>query len=82
MLPYPRVRLYQDGLPVCGREVEITTDLARAGSRNHQLLLRVMERDATLMGTESAELLVRDYRLIKQMLEARHKPVAAAWAAE
>lgn len=82
VLPYPRVRLYQDGLPVCGREVEITTDLARAGSRNHQLLLRVMERDATLMGTESAELLVRDYRLIKQMLEARHKPVAAAWAAE
>jgi len=67
-LPYPRVRLYQDGLPVCGREVEIVSELARAGSRNHQLLLRLKERGATLMGTESAELLVREYNLIKQTL--------------
>jgi len=34
-LPYERVRVYQDGLPVCGREVEIVTELAKARSRNH-----------------------------------------------
>ncbi|MCX5892512.1 MAG: hypothetical protein NTW80_05975, partial [Deltaproteobacteria bacterium] len=40
-LSFDRVRLYQDGLPLCGREAEIVTDLAQAGSRNHQLLLRL-----------------------------------------
>ena len=70
-LPYSKVRLYQDGLPVCGRELEIVTDLAKAGSRNHQLLLRLSKQGATIMGTESAELLVREYNLIKEILDAR-----------
>jgi hypothetical protein len=65
-LPYKRVRLYQDGLPVCGREVEIATELAKAGSRNHGLLLRLREKGATIMGTESSELLVEEYQLIKE----------------
>lgn len=69
-LPYKTVRLYQDGLPVCGREAEILRDLAKAGSRNHRLLLRLMERGATIMGTESAELVVEEYELIKKMLSA------------
>lgn len=69
-LPYAKVRLYQDGLPVCGREVEIVTELAKAGSRNHRLLLRLMERGATLMGTESATLLVQEYKLVKRILAA------------
>ena len=30
-LPFERVRLYQDGLPVCGHEREIVTDLAKGG---------------------------------------------------
>lgn len=70
-LPYPRVRLYQDGLPNCGREVEIVADLAGAGSPNHQLLLDLMERGATLMGTEAPELLLEEYQLIQQVLRAR-----------
>lgn len=68
-LPYERMRLYQDGLPVCGHELQIVTDLARQGSRNHQLLLRLVERGALLMGTEAPELLVQEYRLIKQILD-------------
>ena len=68
--PYQKVRLYQDGLPVCGRELEIVSELAKAGSRNHQLLLRVKERGATLMGTESADLLVQEYHFDKQLLAA------------
>jgi hypothetical protein len=69
-LRYEKVRLYQDGLPVCGREADIVRDLTRAGSRNHRLLLRLMERGATIMGTESSELLVEEYGLIKQWMTA------------
>ena len=57
------VRVYQDGLPVCGHEREIVSELAGAGSRNHRLLLELETRGATLMGTESPELLVEEYQL-------------------
>lgn len=73
-LAHEKVRLYQDGLPVCGREAEIVRDLAHARSRNHQLLMRLMEKGAALMGTESAELLVQEYELVKQMMAARGDP--------
>ena len=56
-------RVYQDGLPVCGREREIVSELAKAGSRNHGLLLKLEARGAVLMGTESPELLVEEYQL-------------------
>jgi len=75
-LPYERVRLYQDGLPICGREVEIVTELAKAGSRNHRLLLRLKEKGATVMGTESAELLVQEYKLVKEIMAAGDSPKA------
>jgi hypothetical protein len=71
VLAFDQVRLYQDGLPVCGREAEIVRELAQAGSRNHQLLLRLMEKGATLMGTESGELLVQEYQLARQSLTAQ-----------
>ncbi len=70
-LTYEQVRLYQDGLPTCGREVEIVRDLAEAGSPNHQLLLDLVKRGATLMGTESPDLLLEEYQLIQQILDAR-----------
>jgi hypothetical protein len=70
-LSFNRVRLYQDSLPVCGREAEIVTELAQAGSRNHQLLLRRMAQGAVLMGTESGELLVQEYQLARQSLTTR-----------
>lgn len=76
-LPYKRVRVYQDALPVCGREVEIVTELAKAGSRNHQFLLRLKERGAAIMGTESAELLVEEYQLMKQVMASGDPKQAA-----
>ena len=79
-LSFERLRLYQDGLPVCGREAEIVADLARSGSRNHQLLLRLMARGAVLMGTESGDLLVEEYHLARQSL-AGQMPRAAGVAA-
>jgi hypothetical protein len=71
-LSFDKVRIYQDGLPVCGREIDIVTDLAKAGSRNHRLLLSIMEKGATVMGTESAELLVEEYQLFKSILNTRN----------
>lgn len=71
-LPFEKVRLYQDGLPICGREMEIVTDLANNGSRNHRLLEQLISKGAVLMGTESAELLLEEYRLIKQTVYGRH----------
>jgi len=70
-LSFDKVRLYQDGLPVCGRESQIVADLAQKGSRNHQLLLRLMEQGATLMGTESGDLLVQEYQIALQSLTSR-----------
>jgi hypothetical protein len=66
-LDWPSVRLYQDGLPVCGWERQIVSDLAAKGSRNHRLLSELMERGAALMGTEDPALLVAEYRRIQRL---------------
>ena len=76
-LPWENVRLYQDGLPRCGREAEIVADLASAGSPNHQLLLSLMKKGATLMGTESPDLLLEEYRLVQEVLAAKDPEEAA-----
>lgn len=68
-IDYGSLLVYQDGLPVSGREAAIVDELAQAGSRNHQLLQRLRERGATLVGTESPELLVEEYALAKQVLD-------------
>ncbi len=68
-LPFGRVRIYQDGLPVSGKERDIVEELAKSGSRNHALLLRLIGEGAQLMGTESLELLLEEYELAKSVLE-------------
>jgi hypothetical protein len=79
-LPYGQVRLYQDGLPAGGHEVEIVRDLAQAGSPNHRLLADLMDRGATITGTESPDLLLEEYALARQMLASPEagKPRAPA----
>lgn len=67
-LPYASVRLYQDGLPDCGREEDIVKEVAVQGSTNHQLLLALMEKGARLMGTEDSHLLVQEYHLLRGAL--------------
>lgn len=71
-LAYEKVRVYQDGLPACGREPEIVSELAAAGSRNHRILLHLKGKGATIMGTESSELLIQEYQLAKQVLASVH----------
>jgi len=72
-LPWNRVRIYQDGLPVSGRESEIVTELAKSGSRNHALLLRLIDEGATITGTESLELLLEEYDHVKKTLRKELK---------
>jgi hypothetical protein len=67
----PKARIYQDGLPVCGFEERIVRELAQAGSANHQLILRLLEQGAILMGTEAPQLLIEEYDLQKRDLEPR-----------
>lgn len=69
-LSWQRTRLYQDGLPVCGREPEIVRDLAAKASQNHKLLADLMDRGATLMGTEDPELMIAEYRRIQELVLA------------
>lgn len=62
---FSQVRLYQDSLPECGREAQIVEDVARQGSANFRLLRMLMRKGARIEGTESAELLVEELRLIQ-----------------
>jgi hypothetical protein len=73
-----KVRVYQDGLPICGFEPRIVRELAGAGSANHQLILELLDRGATLMGTEDPQLLLQEYELQKRVLGAKSPPRAAA----
>lgn len=66
-LDWTRVRVYQDGLPVCGRELEIVRDLAQKGSKNHQLLQTILVKGATLEGTEDKNLLLEEYRQFQKI---------------
>lgn len=72
-----RVKLYQDSLPVSGQEVALVQDLATLGSQNDQLLVSLMRGGATLVGTESPELLLDEYRLLQSPEERREAKAAA-----
>ncbi len=67
------IRIFQDGLPLCGHESNIVKELADSGSRNHKLVLRLVERGAVIMGTESPDLVLQEYQNIKQGLEPRRQ---------
>lgn len=69
-LDYRRVRIYQDGLPQCGHELEIVRELAASGSCNHRLVLELHGQGATIMGTEPAALLIEEYQQASGALES------------
>ena len=68
-LDYANLKLYQDGLPVCGKEKEIVADVAESGSQNYRLLQTLHQKGAVLMGTESPDLLVQEHALMTQLLQ-------------
>jgi len=69
-LQWEKVRLYQDGLPVCGREMEIVRHVAGQDSTNYGLILELIGKGARLEGTEDPELLRREYELASAVVGA------------
>jgi hypothetical protein len=70
-LDYEKVRIYQDGLPVCGKELEIAREIAVLGSENHRIVLELVEKGARLEGTEDPELLLKEYNNLKKIKEKK-----------
>ena len=71
------VRVYQDGLPVCGHEQKIVVGAGWSGKPKPRIASKLQAQGATLMGTESPELLVEEY----QLAVAAFAPRATAGAA-
>lgn len=59
-LNYEKVRLYQDGLPVCNKELEIVEKLANDGNKNYQILHEMVKKGAKIMGSEDIKLLIEE----------------------
>jgi hypothetical protein len=67
-----KLRIYQDGLPCAGELGErIVRETAAKGSRNYQIIQRLMDRGAMIEATESPELLKQEYGYIRAILEAK-----------
>ncbi len=71
-LDYSRTKIYQDGLP-CGGELglRIVRETADKGSKNYQIVSKLIERGAAIEATESPELLRKEYEHIKALITAR-----------
>ena len=70
-LEWGRVRVYQDGLPVCGKEREIVRKMVQDGQVNHQIVWELIQKGATVEGTEDPELLRREYGYILEIVQAK-----------
>ncbi len=67
-----KLHIYQDGLPCAGALGErIVRETAAKGSKNYQIVLRLMEKGGRIEATESPDLLRLEYGYIKALLEAR-----------
>lgn len=64
-LDYNKTTVYQDGLPVCMKELAIVYDLAMAGNENYKIVLDLVQKGAKLIGTEDPGLLLEEYDYIK-----------------
>ncbi len=71
-LDYSKTRIYQDGLP-CGGELglRIVRETADKGSKNYQIVRKLIERGAAIEATESPELLRKEYEHIKDLITAK-----------
>ena len=65
-LDMTKLHIYQDGLPCAGEIGErIVRETAAKGSRNYQIVQKLMDRGARIEATESVDLLRREYGFIK-----------------
>lgn len=68
---WDKVRIYQEALPVCGREEKIVRGLSLKGSINHRMIAGFLRRGAQIEGTEDPNLLMREYDLLSQALHSK-----------
>lgn len=73
-LDYSKVRLYQDGLPTCGKEIEMVKDLSAKGSKNYALLAELVAQGAKVEGTEDPALLLEEYGFLQKIAQATSNP--------
>jgi pheromone shutdown protein TraB len=66
------VKIYQDGM-VAEDEVgkKIAEDTAKAGSKNYELILRLLQRGAILMKTEDFKLVKKEYDKLLAITQAK-----------
>jgi hypothetical protein len=69
-LNYQQLRIYQDSLPVCDVVDRIVADVAASGSKNYALLETLQKKGATLMGTESPDLLEQEKAFMTEVLQS------------
>lgn len=82
-LEMSKLHIYQDGLPCAGELGErIVRETATKGSRNYQIVQKLMDRGARIEATESVELLRQEYRYIKTFLDAETPQARAAAEAD
>lgn len=70
-LPWNRTRVYQDGVPVCGNELELVRRLAESGCRSQRFVSSLIDKGAKIEGTESMDLLIQEYDLLNRLLMKR-----------
>ncbi len=68
-MDYKKVKLFQDGLPKSGKEMDIVIELAKKGSKNYEFLLELIEKGAHLIGTEDPHLLIREYNHVRDIVK-------------
>ena len=70
-LDYSKVRIFQDGMPVSGDlALKIVNETAEKGSRNYQIIKKMIEKGAKIEETESRELLLKEYDYVKEFTSA------------
>lgn len=69
---YSMTRVYQDGFP-CGGELglRIVRETAEKGSKNYQIVRKLIERGAAIEATESPDLLRKEYEHIRAFITAK-----------
>lgn len=70
-LAWDKVRIYQEALPVCGKEEKIVRSLSLKGSINHRMIAGFLRRGAHIEGTEDPNLLIREHDLLSQALHSK-----------
>jgi hypothetical protein len=82
-LDMKKLHIYQDGLPCAGELGErIVRETAAKGSRNYQIVQKLMDRGARIEATESVQLLRQEYGFIKAFLDANTPETRAAAESE